>query len=304
MAVGDRAQRGPATGPAPRPASARAAREPRRSSGTSAASMRSSAAGASERALKARDLRDYDILHFAAHAIADEAHPERSAVLLVAGRRQRGRSAPGARDRGPRSRGTHRRALGVSDRRRRHPERRRRPEPGARLLRSRRRRPSSAALAHPRRGRRGALRRVLLASSAAARRCRRRSAHAKIEAIAGTGCRPPRGPASCCSATAPIRPFPEGRRQSPRNQSGRWPPPLHWAWRRSERQLPATVARAAGPTRAPGNNPAPEKPDRQYASAATAGGAARCLACAVDVEDWRTSARTRRPASTAAAVSN
>jgi len=54
----------------------------------------------------------------------------------------------------------------------------------------------------------------------------------------------------------------------------------------------------------PGINRAQERPDRQYASAATAGGAARCLACAVDVEDWRTSARTRRPASTAAAVSN
>ena len=40
---------------------------------------------ASEKALKDRDLRDYDILHFAAHAIADEAHPERSAVLLSPG---------------------------------------------------------------------------------------------------------------------------------------------------------------------------------------------------------------------------
>ena len=40
---------------------------------------------ASERAVKERDLRRYDILHLAAHAIADEAHPERSAVLLSAG---------------------------------------------------------------------------------------------------------------------------------------------------------------------------------------------------------------------------
>jgi CHAT domain-containing protein len=40
---------------------------------------------ASERALKDRDLRGYDILHFAAHAVADESHPERSAVLLSPG---------------------------------------------------------------------------------------------------------------------------------------------------------------------------------------------------------------------------
>jgi tetratricopeptide (TPR) repeat protein len=40
---------------------------------------------ASEKALKDHNLRDYDILHFAAHAIADQAHPERSAVLLAAG---------------------------------------------------------------------------------------------------------------------------------------------------------------------------------------------------------------------------
>jgi CHAT domain-containing protein len=40
---------------------------------------------ASERALKDRDLRGYDILHFAAHAVADETHPERSAVLLTPG---------------------------------------------------------------------------------------------------------------------------------------------------------------------------------------------------------------------------
>ena len=42
-------------------------------------------ANASERALKARDLGAYDILHFAAHAVGDEAHPERAAVLLAAG---------------------------------------------------------------------------------------------------------------------------------------------------------------------------------------------------------------------------
>jgi CHAT domain-containing protein len=40
---------------------------------------------ASERALKARDLRAYTLLHFAAHAIADESHPDRSAVLLSPG---------------------------------------------------------------------------------------------------------------------------------------------------------------------------------------------------------------------------
>ena len=40
---------------------------------------------ASEKALKSRDLGAYDIVHFAAHAVADEAHPERSAVLLAPG---------------------------------------------------------------------------------------------------------------------------------------------------------------------------------------------------------------------------
>ena len=40
---------------------------------------------ASEKALKARDLQRYDLVHFAAHAISDEVHPERSAVLLAAG---------------------------------------------------------------------------------------------------------------------------------------------------------------------------------------------------------------------------
>jgi CHAT domain-containing protein len=42
-------------------------------------------ARASEKALKDSDLRRYDILHFAAHAIADETRPERSAVLLAPG---------------------------------------------------------------------------------------------------------------------------------------------------------------------------------------------------------------------------
>jgi hypothetical protein len=40
---------------------------------------------ASEDEVKTRDLRDYEILHFAAHAVADEAHPDRSAVLLAPG---------------------------------------------------------------------------------------------------------------------------------------------------------------------------------------------------------------------------
>jgi CHAT domain-containing protein len=40
---------------------------------------------ASERSLKDRDLGAYDIVHFAAHAIADEVRPERSAVLLAPG---------------------------------------------------------------------------------------------------------------------------------------------------------------------------------------------------------------------------
>jgi hypothetical protein len=40
---------------------------------------------ASEHAIKTRDLREYDILHFAAHAVADDARPERSAVFLSPG---------------------------------------------------------------------------------------------------------------------------------------------------------------------------------------------------------------------------
>jgi CHAT domain-containing protein len=42
---------------------------------------------ASEKALKDRDLERYDLVHFAVHAIADEARPERSAVLLAPGGR-------------------------------------------------------------------------------------------------------------------------------------------------------------------------------------------------------------------------
>jgi hypothetical protein len=42
-------------------------------------------ADASERVIKTRDLRQYDIVHFAAHAIADESFPERSAVFLAPG---------------------------------------------------------------------------------------------------------------------------------------------------------------------------------------------------------------------------
>jgi hypothetical protein len=40
---------------------------------------------ASEKALKSRNLGAYDLVHFAAHAVADETHPERSAVLLAPG---------------------------------------------------------------------------------------------------------------------------------------------------------------------------------------------------------------------------
>jgi CHAT domain-containing protein len=42
-------------------------------------------AAASEHALKTADPGTYDVLHFAAHAVSDESHPERSAVLLAAG---------------------------------------------------------------------------------------------------------------------------------------------------------------------------------------------------------------------------
>ena len=40
---------------------------------------------ASEHALKSADLTTYGIVHFAAHAVADESHPERSAIFLVSG---------------------------------------------------------------------------------------------------------------------------------------------------------------------------------------------------------------------------
>jgi CHAT domain-containing protein len=49
---------------------------------------------ASEEALTGLDLRSFGLLHFAAHAVTDEDHPERSAVLLAAG------SAGGRRGRG------------------------------------------------------------------------------------------------------------------------------------------------------------------------------------------------------------
>ena len=42
-------------------------------------------AAASEYALKNADPGTYDVLHFAAHAVADESQPERSAILLAAG---------------------------------------------------------------------------------------------------------------------------------------------------------------------------------------------------------------------------
>ena len=42
-------------------------------------------AAASEHALKSRDLGAYGLLHVAAHAVADDARPQRSAVLLVPG---------------------------------------------------------------------------------------------------------------------------------------------------------------------------------------------------------------------------
>jgi len=40
---------------------------------------------ASERALKSTDLRAYGVLHLAAHAVVDDEHPERSAVVLAPG---------------------------------------------------------------------------------------------------------------------------------------------------------------------------------------------------------------------------
>jgi len=42
-------------------------------------------AAASEHALKSADMSAHDVFHFATHAVADESHPERSAVLLAAG---------------------------------------------------------------------------------------------------------------------------------------------------------------------------------------------------------------------------
>jgi CHAT domain-containing protein len=42
-------------------------------------------AAASEHALKSTDPGTYDVLHLAAHAVADQTHPERSAVLLASG---------------------------------------------------------------------------------------------------------------------------------------------------------------------------------------------------------------------------
>jgi CHAT domain-containing protein len=48
-------------------------------------SRRVESAQASEHFLKGMDLRQFGVLHLAAHAIVDEAHPERSSVLLAPG---------------------------------------------------------------------------------------------------------------------------------------------------------------------------------------------------------------------------
>ena len=93
---------------------------------------------ASEKALKDRDLSNYDIVHFAVHAIADEGHPDRSAGTACAWRRERGRTAAGPRDRRPRSQQPRRDPFSLPDGNRRRPERRGRPEPGARVLLRRR----------------------------------------------------------------------------------------------------------------------------------------------------------------------
>jgi CHAT domain-containing protein len=44
-------------------------------------------ANATERAVKSRPLRNYDVVHVAAHAVADDTYPERSAVMLAPGDR-------------------------------------------------------------------------------------------------------------------------------------------------------------------------------------------------------------------------
>jgi hypothetical protein len=62
------------------------AREESRAIQRYAAATRSLVGGAaSEHTLKNADLSAYDVFHFAAHAVSDESHPERSAVLLAAG---------------------------------------------------------------------------------------------------------------------------------------------------------------------------------------------------------------------------
>ena len=170
--------------------------------------------GASERALKDRNLRDYDILHFAAHAIADETHPERSAVLLSPGSDAEDGLLQAREIEGLDLDGPHRRALGVSDRIGSRPERRGRPEPGAGVLRSRRavgdrhalavRDEDAAALFD-------SFYRVLGGGASLAEA----ATQARIEAInAGR-------PASAWASlvvlgNGAIRPFPEGRRETSR----------------------------------------------------------------------------------------
>ena len=70
---------------------------------------------ATESRLKTVDLNDFDVVHFAAHAVIDRTRPERSGVVLAPGSAGR-RPAPDARDRRTEPRGNHGRALGLPER--------------------------------------------------------------------------------------------------------------------------------------------------------------------------------------------
>ena len=108
-----------------------------RSPAISTTSMRSSARWPRSMRSRPSELRDYELVHFAAHAVADETHPERSAVFLAPGDTA-GRPPAGARDRRARSRRTDRRAVCLPDGDRRGPERRRGAEHRPGVLRGRR----------------------------------------------------------------------------------------------------------------------------------------------------------------------
>jgi hypothetical protein len=91
-----------------------------------------------ERFLKSAAPGEFRVLHLAAHAVTDDARPERSAVLLAPGSAGEERSPPDSRDRGAGLTGSGRHSLRLPQRDRRGSGRRRGDESGARFPSGRR----------------------------------------------------------------------------------------------------------------------------------------------------------------------